>query len=180
MLRLFFALQPAHEQNVALAGQVESLLALLEAQRVPPENFHATLCFIGAVAEERLPQLISAAGRIRGRQATLRFDALEYWRIPRIICATAGEDRVSTPACELAVRLAAATVEAGFTPDIKPFRAHVTLARKVHSATAAKCEWPRALLQPLRVVCDRFLLMRSDRGDSGSIYSVVHSWPLDA
>jgi 2'-5' RNA ligase len=179
MLRLFFALQPTHEQNVALAELTAPLAARLHAQRVPPENLHATLCFVGAVEEARLETLKSAAAMMRGRPATLRFDALEYWRKPKVLCATASDDAASAPARALAERLAAATLEAGFTPDVKPFRAHVTLARKVHPGRAEECEWPRALAPPVRVQCDRFALMRSDRGEAGSIYSVVHSWPLD-
>ena len=49
MLRLFFALQPAPEQNAALVAQVAPLVAQLGSQVAPAENLHATLCFIGAV-----------------------------------------------------------------------------------------------------------------------------------
>ena len=180
MLRLFFALQPAADQNLALAQQAAPLIVALQAQRVPPENFHATLCFVGAVAEEKLPSLLSVAGGIRGRPATLHFDTLEYWQEPRIVCATAVDGPEAAPARELAECLAAETVKAGFTPDVKPFRAHLTLARKIDAKRAAGCGWPRALAAPVRVRCDRFVLMRSDRGEGGSIYSVVSSWPLDA
>ena len=48
MLRLFFALQPTLEQNTALTAHVAPLVAQLEAQPVPAQNLHATLCFIGA------------------------------------------------------------------------------------------------------------------------------------
>lgn len=180
MLRLFFALQPDPEQNAALAERAGPLVALLQAQRVPPENLHATLCFVGAVAEEKLDLLKSAAAGIRRQQATLHFDKFEHWEKPKVICATAVEDPESAPARVLAERIAAATVEAGFTPDIKPFRPHVTLGRKVPAALAAECEWPREIAPSLRVHCERFVLMRSDRSESGSIYSVVESWPLDA
>jgi 2'-5' RNA ligase len=180
MLRLFFALQPAPEQNAALTELIAPLVVRLKGQEVPAENLHATLCFVGAVAEEKLPLLKSIAAGIRSRSATLRFDALEYWPKPRVICATAREDSASEPARNLAERLAAATVESGFTPDIKPFRAHLTLARKIHGGRAKECKWPRALASPVQVHCDRFVLMRSDRGEAGSVYSVVHSWPLDA
>jgi len=179
MLRLFFALQPTPEQNVALAGEVAPLIARLKAQRVPAENLHATLCFVGAVAEDKLQALTSAVAGIRGRPATLRFESLEYWHKPRILCATATKDAASASAHELAERLGAASVAAGFSPDIKPFRAHLTLARKVHAAEAEACEWPRPLAPPARLQFDRFVLMRSDCGEGGTVYSVVASWPLD-
>jgi len=178
MLRLFFALQPALEQSVGIVGQVAPLVTRLQAQRVPPENLHATLCFIGSVAEERLEALTSLAAKTRGREVTLRFDTLEHWRKPRVLCATASDDSASSPARELAAQLGLAAVAAGFTPDIKPFRAHLTLARKI-DARRAHDEWPRPLSPPFRMHCDRFVLMRSDRAESGSIYSVVASWPLD-
>ena len=110
----------------------------------------------------------------------MHFDSLEYWRKPGVICATAADIAAAAPARVLAERLAEATIAAGFTPDIKPFRAHLTLARKVQAARAAECEWPRALAPSLTVHCDRFVLMQSRRGETGSIYSVVNSWPLDA
>ena len=179
MLRLFFALQPAPVQSAALAEQVAPLVARLQAQRVPAENLHATLCFIGAVPEEKLGDLQAAAAGVSARHATLRFDALEYWRKPGVLCATAPETVASLPARGLAERLAQATIAAGFTPDIKPFRAHVTLARKISAARATQCEWPRVLAPPLDVHCDRFALMQSRRGEFGSIYSVVNSWALD-
>jgi RNA 2',3'-cyclic 3'-phosphodiesterase len=180
MLRLFFALQPAPEQNSALVDRVAPLLTQMGALRVPAENLHATLCFVGAVAPHDLARLLSVAAEQRGRRAELCFDALEYWHRPRILCATAAENSASAPAREFAERLGSAVVAAGFTPDIKPFRAHVTLARKIQAARAAQCEWPQPLTPPVLVRCHRFVLMESRRGESGSIYSVVDSWPLYA
>jgi 2'-5' RNA ligase len=180
MLRLFFALQPAPEQSSALVDRVTPLVSPLDALRVPPENLHVTLCFMGAVAPHDLARLLVVAAGQRGRPADLCFDSLEYWDRPRIVCATAGENPASAPARELAEQLESAAVAAGFAPDIKPFRAHLTLARKIHAARAAQCAWPQPLVPPLHVCCDRFLLMESRRGESGSIYSVVDSWPLYA
>ncbi|HET7812329.1 MAG TPA: RNA 2',3'-cyclic phosphodiesterase [Steroidobacteraceae bacterium] len=178
MLRLFFAVQPGAEQAAALVRQVAPLVARLEAQPVAPANLHATLCFIGAVPDERLPLLEEAIRRVRGGRATLQFDSLEYWRKPQVLCATAGDDSLSAPLRVLAQQLGVVAGEAGFTPDLKPFRAHLTLARKVRGASAARCEWPMALTPQVQVRCERFVLMRSDRGPSGSAYSVVKSWPL--
>jgi 2'-5' RNA ligase len=177
-LRLFFALVPPARQSTALADQVAPLVTRLGAQRVSPDNFHATLCFLGAVPEEKLDSLRSAAAGVRAAALTLQFEALEYWRKPGILCATASETAATAAAQHLAERLTAATTAAGLTPDVKPFRPHLTLARKVQPASAAECEWPFALAPPLGVHCDSFVLMRSERGESGSVYTVVGDWPL--
>ena len=179
-LRLFFALQPRPDQNVALVERVAALAARLDSQRLAAENIHATLCFIGAVAAADLGRLQDVAANQRARRATLRFDMLEFWPKPRVLCVTAGENAGTTPARELAENLGRDAQAAGFHPDIKPFRPHLTVARKIHPALAARCEWPQPLAPPLLMRCDRFVLMESRRGESGSTYSVVDSWPLYA
>jgi len=175
MPRLFFALQPTSTQADALVAEVAPLIRQLEGQPVPAPNLHATLCFLGAVAEEQLPALRAAASRVRGRFVMLRFDALDVWEKPEILCATAHE---SDAARDLSVALMEATSTAGFAPDRKPFRAHLTLARKVRRHVARNFEWPLALA-PMTVHCERFVLMESRLGDAGSAYSVVDSWALD-
>jgi 2'-5' RNA ligase len=177
LLRLFFALQPTSPQATDLLARASPLVALLQAQAVPPENLHATLCFVGAVAPEKLDALKVAAAGVRCPRVVMRFDALDYWSKPRILCATA-PDRRDTQA--LARILTAAVISAGFSPDQKPFRAHLTLARKVSAAAAAPLEWPSPLTPAMEVRCDRFALMQSRREESGSVYSVVDSWALDA
>ena len=176
MLRLFFALQPTPEQCAALAAQVAPLVTHLEAQVSPPENLHATLCFIGAIEPSRLDALRAAAATLRGRPVRLNFDALEYWETPKILCATVSRD--SSSATELSIALGEAAVAAGFSPDIKPFRAHLTLARKISAAQSATVPWPLPLEPSTALSADRFVLMESRRNDSGSVYSAVDSWPL--
>ena len=177
-LRLFFALTPNADQNAGLAGRAAPLVTRLRAQWVPPENLHVTLAFMGFVAEEKLSQLRDIAAGIRAMPATLCFDALEHWEKVHVLCATASDSPTAAPARVLAERLATASAAAGFSPDIKPFRAHLTLARKVHRASAATCDWPYTLTPPLIVHFDRFVLMQSRRDESRSVYSVVDSWPL--
>lgn len=177
-LRLFFALLPEPAQKAGLSERVAPLVASLEAQRVPPENVHATLCFIGAVSPEDLATLTAVAAAQHRPHASLLFDQLEFWEKPRVLCATPAAG-ASSSLQELADGLARAAQAAGFRPDIKPFRPHLTLARKIVPARAKACEWPQTLSPPLLLRCDRFVLMESRRGESGSIYSVVDSWPLD-
>jgi RNA 2',3'-cyclic 3'-phosphodiesterase len=174
VLRLFFALQPAIAQSAALVADVAPLVKELEGRPSIAANVHATLCFVGAVDEQRLDVLRAAAAGVRGPRVQIEFDALDYWEKPQILCATAAE---SGAARELSTALADATTAAGFAPDRKPFRAHLTLARKISSRVARNFAWPRALA-PMSVSCERFVLMESRRGDAGSTYSVVDSWPL--
>jgi len=179
-LRLFFALQPAAGQNAALLERVGPLMARLEAKPVRAENIHATLCFLGAVAPEDLPRLQAVAAVQHFAAASLRFDTLEHWQKPRVVCATLGESVIPQSLRELGTSLAGAAQAAGFKPDEKPFRPHLTLARKIDPVRAAACEWPQPLVPALLIRCDRFVLMESRRGELGSIYSVVNSWPLYA
>jgi 2'-5' RNA ligase len=174
MPRLFFALQPTPDQNAALTTQVAPLIEQLRARVVRAENLHATLCFIGAVESERVDGLRAVASKVRGRHVTLCFDTLEAWETPKVLCATASE--MSESAHALAGALADATIAGGFTPDIKPFRAHLTLARKISRDLSVA--FPQSLAPPTIMRCDRFVLMESRREESGSIYSAVDSWPL--
>jgi 2'-5' RNA ligase len=177
---VFFALQPTLEQCRALQELVTPLVAQLGAQTVPPDNLHATLVFVGAVPEERLADLKAVGAATRAGPATLCFDALEYWAKPQIVCATATDPVDAAPARALAQRLGEGALAAGFTPDIKPFRPHLTLARKVRAVRAAALTWPQTLEQGLVLRCEKFALMQSRQGERGSIYSVVESWPLYA
>ena len=179
MLRLFFALQPTRDECEELLARSATLAMETGGQRVPPENFHATLCFVGAVAPEKLFLLLETASRVRGSPVTLKFECFEYWDKPRVLCATAPAIGESA-AAKLSQGLADATIAAGFAPDAKLFRAHLTVARKLNADAASRVEWPRPMSPTFTLHCDRFVLMESRRGESGSLYSVVESWPLDA
>jgi len=179
-MRLFFALVPRAQPAAVLVAEAAPLVAQLLAQPVPAENLHATLCFVGVVESEKLDALRAVAATIRGARATLTFDALEVWEKPKILCATAGIGGDARHAVDLAQSLGDAIIAAGFSPDIKPFRPHFTLGRKVRGELAAGLEWPRPLASPLVMRADRFALMESRRTEAGSLYSVVDSWVLDS
>jgi 2'-5' RNA ligase len=178
VLRLFFALVPEPGASAALVARVAPLVAQLQAQPVPAQNLHATLCFVGAIEPGRLDALRAVAAQLRGEPATLIFDTLEVWETPKILCAIAGIGGAAAPAANLAQKIGETIVAADFSPDIKPFRPHLTLGRKVNVALAGDA-WPRALEETLVLRAERFALMESRRTEAGSLYSVVDSWPLD-
>ena len=176
MLRVFFALQPPVELSTRLLATVGPLIAELQAPPVPATNLHATLSFVGAVAPERLEALRAAAASLRGETITLDFDAFEFWDKPRVVVA--GASRESREAMALSRALHEAAVGAGFAPDEKPFRAHLTLARKIPPTVAKKFSWPLKISPGFVVRCEKFVLMESRRAEQGSIYSVLDEWPL--
>ena len=75
-------------------------------------------------------------------------------------------------ASALAAALKDAAAAAGFAPDPKPFRTHVTLARKVTHA-------PReCTLREMLWRFDGFALIDSRTESRGPVYSVLESYPL--
>jgi RNA 2',3'-cyclic 3'-phosphodiesterase len=173
--RLFFALWPDRTARDALMRASAKAVRCCGGRPVPPENLHVTLVFLGSVAVRRLAELRSlartqAAAFGRAAPLSLRFEELVHWSRPQTLGALAGGD--VTHVQMLATALRDATLSAGFTPDLKPFRAHVTVARKaVHdrgSQALAAVEWK----------LDAFALLDSRTHASGPVYSVVDSYPL--
>ena len=180
--RLFFALWPDAQQRGALHSATRECVSSCGGRPVPVQSLHATLAFLGAVPEGRVPELDRIARRVAGafparaQPLLLTFDRLVYWARPQILCALGTEepaadtDAASAPA--LAARLKSETVAAGFSPDLKPFRAHVTVARKVAHAPAALA------LQPVLWRFDAFALIESRTDPAGPVYSVIESYLL--
>jgi len=88
---------------------------------------------------------------------------------------TAGAQPPSTASARLADNLSTALklqlTSAGFTPDLKPFRAHVTLARKVSHSI------PTMEMDPVVWRFTEFALVDSRTGPGGSAYRVLTSFP---
>jgi len=174
--RLFFALWPDEAMQAALAASVSALVDLTNGRAVPASNFHLTLAFLGSVALSRMASLHDIAARCAASCQTsalplvVTLDTFEYWRRQRILCATAS---VTPPAAvALARTLKRALTAGGFAPDVKPFRAHATFARKVHGAE------DRLQATPIRWSFEHLHLVESETHTEGSIYRTVASWRL--
>jgi 2'-5' RNA ligase len=180
--RLFFALWPDAQQRGALHSATRQCVSSRGGRPVPAQSLHVTLAFLGAVPEGRVPELDRIARRVadafpaRAQPLLLSFDRLAHWARPQILCALGTEepaadtDAASAPA--LAATLKNETVAAGFSPDLKPFRAHVTVARQVAHAPSALA------LQPVLWRFDAFALIESRTDPAGPVYSVIESYLL--
>ena len=168
--RLFFALWPSESERRALLAASQPALSQLECRAVAPRNLHVTLLFLGQVAVAHTPVLGELAARVAARwhagTVALRFAQLEHWARPAIVCAL--ERGSGGAAALLSEALRSAAVQAGFAPDLKPFRAHVTVARKV--AHAASCQFT-----PVVWRSTSFVLVESRSVGGASAYSVLES-----
>ena len=211
--RLFLALWPDEASQLEMERATRQALRSLSSPRaVPACNLHVTLVFIGAVEEGRLGLLRSVAERVsreacttaepgqsagaeRAKAVELIFERVEYWKKAKVLCALTDEATRAAqagPAAVLADRLRGCLLDDGFAPHLKPFRPHVTLARKVvlkrEAPAAASPARPAGAsqsgrasgfsMEPVIWRFTQFALIDSRTEPSGSLYSVLASWPL--
>lgn len=173
--RLFFALWPEEGSRQALSRATAGAARSAGGRAVSAANLHVTLAFLGSVPRRRVPEVKrlaehAAADCLQEAPLSLRFETLAYWPRQQLLCALATEEAPTATALAEALKDAAAA--AGFTPDLKPFRAHVTVARKVTHPPR------RSVLRAVVWQFDAFALVDSRTEPEGPIYSVVESYPL--
>jgi 2'-5' RNA ligase len=130
--RLFLAADPPDRARGRLAALARLATDRWGGRPVPPENLHATLCFLGRVDPAAAPELaraVAGLGAAAGPAAA------------RITCLTGTPGRRASPVCAagladhggLATLFAEALrhvpTAAGITPADHPPWAHVTVAR---------------------------------------------------
>ena len=180
--RLFFALWPDAEQRAALLHATARIVRHCGGRPVPETNLHLTLAFLGSVPESRLQELCAigrhaaAAWPADAAPLSVSLAALEHWAKAQVLVVFAREELHGAPpsgVADFARILTTETAAAGFSPDLKPFRAHVTVARKVARA-------PRAIgMREVLWSFDAFALVESRTLAEGPVYSVVESYVLD-
>lgn len=174
--RLFLALWPQSSLQVTLAEATRGALLAGGGRPVPPESFHITLAFLGSVPERRLVEVIAIVGRVADETAwpalQFDFDGIEYWKKSKVVCATASSPPPGAVA--LADTLKSQLHAAGFTPDLKPFRAHITLVRKVLRPIPI----PAMNIEPVILNFTAFALVESRTEPEGAVYRVLESFPL--
>jgi 2'-5' RNA ligase len=177
--RLFFALWPGEEERAALLHAARKLVRAGGGRPVPAANLHVTLAFLGAVPAARVPELSAIASRAAAafpREAlplTLTLQGVAHWAHSQLLAILAREEAGLAPGAQaLARTLCHEAAGAGFDPDLKPFRAHVTVARKVARAPHASA------MHPVAWSFAAFALIESRTLASGAAYSTVESFVL--
>jgi 2'-5' RNA ligase len=180
--RLFFALWPDGEQRAALLHAIAKIVRHCGGRPVPGTNLHVTLAFLGSVPERRLEELSAIARRTAAiwpadaAPLAVSLAAPEHWAKAQVLAVLEREEESrgaqASGVVGLSRVLTTEAAAAGFSPDLKPFRAHVTVARKVARA-------PRPIVM-CRVLWsfDAFALVESRTLPEGPVYSVVESYVL--
>ena len=170
--RLFFALWPDEALRAEAASCAARLVPRGAGRALRPDQLHITLVFLGAVSEARLPEVHAAAAAVEGAPIALELDQLEHWRRPQVLCLAASV--VPPPLAALVEALRAALTERALPTESRPYRPHLTLARKI-----ARFE-PVAAVVALSWRANSFALVESRSDTAGSRYVPLASWSLHA
>jgi len=131
-VRSFVAVDLSKANREALAAHLEECGQVAPAYRwVLPDSLHLTLRFLGHLELPALERVKRELQGVRGAPFRLALDARGTFgarSAPRVIWLGVGDGR---DACrELAGAVEAACLAAGLEPEVRGFRAHVTLARQ--------------------------------------------------
>ncbi|BBL74772.1 RNA 2',3'-cyclic phosphodiesterase [Methylomagnum ishizawai] len=168
---MFLALWPDGEARAALCAARDVVARTMAGQWVKPDNLHVTLAFLGEVAQERWPGIVRVADAIKVPSFTLTLDRAEFWPRNGIVCLGAGQ--APQPLSDLAQGLAQGLKQAGFILDQRPYRPHLTLARKGRSGRTAL-----VLPEPVAWRVDACSLVESRLGREGATYTPRQTWRL--
>lgn len=170
--RVFFALWPKAKERAALAAWQPALQELCGGRPTRPDNLHATLVFLGGVAQHRLESLKLAAQEVQGKKFDLTFDLAHYWGHNHIVHAAPA--RTPPQLVQLVHDLEQALTRHRFHFDSRPqYKPHVTLLRHAR--------WTDAPLPGMREFtwhAEDFALVQSLDGPDGVVYQVAEVFPL--
>jgi 2'-5' RNA ligase len=162
--RLFFALWPDEKLRCQLQEQPAP-----RGRLVPPQNWHVTLLFLGAVEPRAQRAMAAAADHVRAASFELTLDLRGHWRRAGVTWLSAS--RVPGALESLHAQLQGAAQAQGIPLEQRPFVPHLTLARKA----AAEA---RQVIEPIDWAVEEFCLVESATLPTGAQYRVLRRWSL--
>ncbi|MEK8030906.1 RNA 2',3'-cyclic phosphodiesterase [Ideonella sp. DXS29W] len=140
--RLFLALWPAEAQRQSLHDWQQAVRWTPAARLTPAEHLHLTLHFIGPVPRIRLDELASGLA-LAWDPIDLVLDRFSVW--PRGIAVLEPGGRTPPALQALHDALAQRLFGLDLPVETRPFRPHVTLARRADGAKLVSDAGPQAL-----------------------------------
>lgn len=167
--RLFFALLP----DPVIREDIVELIKPLSGHKfqwIHPHDLHATLVFIGDVSTDRLATIMQVGDAIQQASFTVELDHINYWHKAKILWC--GPREMPAALVGLADELKLNLTASGFQLERRPYRMHVTLARKAQCLSTATIDSP--LIWSVR----EFSLLASQPNGQAPFYQELKRWPL--
>ena len=169
MKRLFFALWPDGGVRARLA-EVAGSLPINTGRRVPAENFHITLVFLGNVEQQVIPDLAAAAERLRIPRFSLQIDRCGWWKRAKVSWLAPAD--IPAPLLDLVKHIDQLSTSAGLPVDERDYHPHLTVARKLARPV------PTHRFVPIHWDVSEFCLVESVTHSQGARYRIMRSWSL--
>ena len=174
-MRTFIALALPEEFEEETADLARQLSALVSGRIMPRANYHVTLAFLGETDEVASREVIGALDEVARRHGsvTLRPSGLGSFGKPRDCTLWLGLEP-SRELIALADDVRDALDACGITFDRKPFRPHLTLARRAALPRAAL----EGLVFPREARASRLVFYKSILTQEGATYKELYAVEL--
>jgi len=169
-IRAFFALVPDEATRLKFVALAREVARRSRGRAITGEHVHLTVAFLGDVETSALPRLRAIGDALPLAGAALDFDVLGAWRASGVAWVAPADVPPSLTA--MCAALHEALQGDGFSLDTRPFRPHVTLARRCVQPH------PRAHCAPIRWNVTRLCLIGSELRPEGPLYTQLHEWAL--
>ena len=189
MLRAFIAIEVPTGVQRAIADSTAALKSALPKpliRWVVPQNVHLTLKFLGEVSPAALEKLAEILKMEVSSYSMFSISvgglgAFPTPRRPRVIWIG-----LETPPALQALWHAVETVAArlGYTPEERPFSAHLTIGRVGQNISASDAQHIRSMLESTKVGAlgtlrvEAVHIFKSDLLPGGSVYTHLYALPL--
>lgn len=169
--RLFFALEPPIRVRAQIEQIKQKCVAQNRGSAVKEESLHLTLQFLGGIEAAHIDGLIATADQLRAAPFEVSLDCFGHWEKPRALWL----GPQITPVPLLALQRGLETTlrkQCGIKPDVRAYRPHVTLMRKVKQVNSL----PQ--IDPLSWPVKQFSLMESISSGQGVEYHPIEQFNL--
>jgi len=166
MKRLFFALWPSDKTR----KQIDSFncsISSTHLKKVKADNLHVTLVFLGNVDTESELMLRQSVSDIKVEPFDLHFNQLAFWSKQRILCLLT--QHYDEQLLMLVNQLKRKVEQCGLKTEERPYKPHITVARKATRLTDTKAfsiEWS----------AQSYCLVESCSTEDGVRYQVIQRW----
>jgi RNA 2',3'-cyclic 3'-phosphodiesterase len=144
-----------------------------------PESWHITLQFLGNTSETQCECVVARLRELHAGPVPIELDELGYFDRAGIFYAGVA---LTPELLALQQKVTAATLPCGFTPEDRPYRPHITLARSKGRRKATGLEGMKTKIrqQPKfdRFVAEEVLLYESFTRPTGSQYVILGRFRL--